>query len=73
MKELFRGAICRIDARGILGCVAGNGDESFAGDGGPAFAAALAYPLSMVFDGSGNLFIADTNNNRIRVVRGPIP
>jgi uncharacterized protein (TIGR03437 family) len=40
----------------------------FAGDGGPANAAVLNHPVGLAFDSSGNLYIGDSNNNRIRMV-----
>jgi trimeric autotransporter adhesin len=43
-------------------------EPGFSGDGGPATSAALAYPTGVAVDASGNLFIADTGNNRIRKV-----
>ncbi len=48
--------------------LAGNGKQGFAGDGGPAEQASLAFPSSLALDSAGNLFIADTQNNRIRRV-----
>jgi uncharacterized protein (TIGR03437 family) len=51
---------------GIIHTIAGNGAADFGGDGGPALSAALHAPLSVVTDSSGNLWIADTGNNRIR-------
>jgi S-formylglutathione hydrolase FrmB len=48
--------------------VAGNGTYGFAGDGGPATAAALRDPLGVSVDGFGNLLIADTYNERVRLV-----
>src|SRR5262249_37078731 len=48
--------------------VAGNGTFGFSGDGGPATAAALASPNQTAVDGAGNLVIADSGNNRVRVV-----
>jgi len=55
---------------GIIRGVAGNlpGFAGFAGDGGIAIIAALFYPSGVAVDGPGNLFIADTDNNRIRRV-----
>lgn len=38
------------------------------GDGGKATSAALNYPVGVTIDGSGNVYIADTNDNRVRVV-----
>jgi sugar lactone lactonase YvrE len=61
--------IRRVDAStGIITTVAGNGKFDFTGDGGPATHAALQGPFGAAVDGSGNLFIADTGNNRIRRV-----
>jgi hypothetical protein len=50
--------------------IAGNGLAGFSGDGGPAYNASLDEPLSLALDSAGNIFIADTNNNRIRRVDG---
>ena len=55
----------------VITTVAGNGTFGYSGDGGPATAAELARPQGIAVDGSGNLFIADTNNNRVREVVGP--
>jgi len=49
--------------------VAGNGTMGFGGDGGPATSAQLAIPRGVAFDAAGDLFIADTFNNRIRRVK----
>ncbi len=51
-----------------ISTVAGNGEEDFSGDRGPATAAALNRPAGIDFDAEGRLFIADTYNHRIRVV-----
>src|SRR5256712_5835693 len=48
--------------------VAGSGAPGLDGDGGPATSAQLRYPSSVAIDAAGNLFIADTINNRIREV-----
>jgi len=61
--------IRRVDAlTRIITAVAGNGNSGFAGDGGPAINASLNFPMGIFLDGAGNLFIADSNNNRVRVV-----
>ena len=53
---------------GVITTVAGNGALGFSGDGGPAASAMLSYPAGVVVDASGNLYIADTSNSRIRKV-----
>src|SRR5438552_13347400 len=62
-------AIYKVDASGQLTTVAGNGtDYGFSGDGGPATSAGIRSPGAVYVDGSGNIFIADTYNDRIREV-----
>jgi sugar lactone lactonase YvrE len=58
----------KVDAFGIPTVVAGTGTCGFVGDGGPATAAQLFVPSGVVLDSGGNLYIADTSNNRIRKV-----
>jgi sugar lactone lactonase YvrE len=53
---------------GIMTTFAGTGEPAFSGDGGLATAAALNLPRAVVLDSAGNLYIADTNNHRIRKV-----
>ena len=60
--------IRKVDSAGVISTVAGDGTFGFGGDGGPAVAAQLASPSRVALDGSGNLYIADTNNHRIRKV-----
>lgn len=58
----------RITAAGVISTVVGNGVQAFSGDGGQATSASLAFPLGIALDSSGNMYIADANNNRIRKV-----
>ena len=51
---------------GIISTVAGNGNSGFSGDGGLATDTSLNFPSGVSIDGSGNLFVADKFNNRIR-------
>ena len=60
--------IRRVDSKGIITTVAGNGNAGFSGDGGPATQASLNAPTGVCTDSSGNLFIADVGNFRIRKV-----
>ncbi|MGH3158670.1 MAG: hypothetical protein ACRDNF_19125, partial [Streptosporangiaceae bacterium] len=50
--------------------VAGDRTFGYSGDGGPATSAALRDPGGVAVDGAGGLVIADSGNNRIRVVTG---
>ncbi|WP_348641342.1 chitobiase/beta-hexosaminidase C-terminal domain-containing protein [Granulicella aggregans] len=61
----------KIDAAtGIISTYAGTGTGYYgaSGDGGPATSASLSGPAGLAFDPAGNLYIADTGNNRVRVV-----
>jgi len=60
--------ISRIDPKGVISTIAGNGTAGFSGDGGPAAAAQLTLPYGLAVDAAGDLYIADTYNNRIRKV-----
>ena len=60
--------ILRVDRSGSHTVVAGTGKSGFSGDGGPAVEAQLWSPRGAGMDGAGNLYIADSANNRIRLV-----
>lgn len=60
--------IRRVDGRGIITTVVGNGIIGPSGDGGPAAAAELAYPGAILFDSTGNLYIADQGGTQVRMV-----
>jgi sugar lactone lactonase YvrE len=60
--------VYRMEANGLIARVAGNLSRGFSGDGGPATAAQLSFPAGLALDATGNLLIADSNNNRIRAV-----
>ena len=63
-------AVRRLDAAtGIITTVAGTGTPGFTGDGGDATSASLSLPSGVAVDGSGNLFIADSSNSRVRLVQ----
>ena len=60
--------IRKVDSDGNISTVAGDGMIGSGGDGGPATAARLGYPLGVALDGAGNLYIAESGNNRVRKV-----
>jgi len=64
--EAGSNVVRKIDPSGIITTVAGNGTAGFSGDGGPATTATLRSPRSVLLDGSGNLYIADQSNRRVR-------
>lgn len=53
---------------GVISTVAGNGTWGYSGDEGPAMAAALNTVMGVAVDGGGNLYIADSQNYRVRKV-----
>jgi hypothetical protein len=53
---------------GIITTVAGNGAPGYSGDNGAATSASLNYPYGIAVDSAGNIYIADSLNNRIRKV-----
>ncbi len=54
---------------GVITTVAGDGTAGYAGDGGTAIAAELNGPYAVAFDSSGNMYIPDSGNNRVRQVK----
>jgi len=61
-------SVFKIDGSGNMTLIAGNSRAGFSGDGGPAVNAQLNSPGGMAFDAAGNFYIADTLNNRVRMV-----
>jgi uncharacterized protein (TIGR03437 family) len=68
ISDTFNHLVRKITPDGTIRNVAGNGNGANQGDGGPATKASLYYPKGLAVDRSGNLFIADWLNSRVRVV-----
>jgi sugar lactone lactonase YvrE len=69
VADTFNNRIRRIDVvEGIVTTIAGNGVAGFGGDGGPATDASVNLPRDLELGPDGRLYIADTNNHRVRVV-----
>ncbi|MEI9972608.1 MAG: hypothetical protein WDO73_11435 [Ignavibacteriota bacterium] len=66
ISDTGNSSIRQVTPDGVIHTIAGNGLAGFAGDGGPALSASLDSPGGLVLDGSGDLYFADTNNNRVR-------
>ncbi|MGA9657555.1 MAG: hypothetical protein WBQ60_00440 [Asticcacaulis sp.] len=60
--------IRKVNPTGVISTVAGTGVLGYSGDGGPATSAKLAYPRGVAPDKTGNLFIVDQYNSRIRKI-----
>src|SRR5439155_9661794 len=74
IADFGNGRVRKVTPGGTISTYAGTGTPGFAGDGGPATAAQLSFPQGVALDSAGNLYIADSDNNRIRKVTpgGPI-
>lgn len=68
VSDTMNNRVRKIAPDGTITTVAGTGVEGFEGDGGPAVQAKLSRPTGLAVDTLGNLYIADTGNNRIRMV-----
>jgi NHL repeat-containing protein/type IX secretion system substrate protein len=60
--------IRKVNSSGIITTFAGTGADGFGGDGTPATGAAFSYPIGVNVDASGNVFVADYSNHRIRKI-----
>ena len=72
--DFFNNRIREVNyATGLITTVAGNGTVGYSGDNGPVTAAYLWNPSGVAVDSAGDLFIADTDNNRVREVANGVP
>jgi YVTN family beta-propeller protein len=67
-SELTNSVVRMVNTSGVISTFAGTGVAGFSGDGGAASAAMMNWPRGIGFDASGNLYIADSNNRRVRIV-----
>jgi uncharacterized protein (TIGR03437 family) len=68
ISDLGNYVIRRIDTSGNITTFAGNNTFGFSGDGGPAYLAQLSTVNGIAIDATGNVYLADTLNNRVRIV-----
>ncbi|ALS25048.1 S-layer homology domain-containing protein [Paenibacillus naphthalenovorans] len=74
IADTFNHRVRKVDTSGNISTVAGNGTAGSSGDGGAAASAQLNYPYGVAVDSGGNLYIADTYNQRVRKVAAePVP
>ncbi len=65
--------IRKVTPDGTITTIAGNGKFNYSGDGGPATSAGLYFPRGVAVDAQGNVYIADTSNQAIRLLQGAKP
>ncbi|CAK0766262.1 hypothetical protein CCP4SC76_4520002 [Gammaproteobacteria bacterium] len=70
IADYYNHRIRRVGSDGVITTIAGNGSQGFSGDGGPATAASLNYPIKVTAVPDGSVIIADGGNHRIRRI-GP--
>jgi hypothetical protein len=68
IADQANGRIRKVNTLGTMSTFAGDGTQSYSGDGGLATAAELSYPYGAGTDASGNVYIADYGNERVRYV-----
>jgi hypothetical protein len=68
ISDNYNNRIRQVTSTGTITTVAGTGVAGYSGDSGPATSATINLPTGVAVDGSGNLYIADNYNNRIRKV-----
>ena len=67
--DTYNNMVRRIDRLGIISRVAGRGERGYAGDAGRAINALLNRPSFVTCDDNGNLYVSDTENNVVRLIR----
>lgn len=68
IADMSNNKIRKVNTSGIITTFAGTGVQGYSGDGAAATSAKLAGPTGVAVDASGNVYIADNSNNRIRKV-----
>jgi trimeric autotransporter adhesin len=68
ISDSFNNRVRKVASDGTIRTIAGTGEKGYAGDGGPATAAKLAYPMALALDAEGNVYVADRENNRVRKI-----
>jgi len=71
--DSFSGRIRKVTPQGTIVTLAGTGNSGFGGDGGPAASARLDSPTAAAENSNGAILIADSGNNRLRMIEGAPP
>jgi uncharacterized protein (TIGR03437 family) len=70
IADTVNNVVREISTKGIISTIAGNGTSGFSGDNGAATSAMLSSPQGVVVDSSGNVYVSDTANARVRKISG---
>jgi hypothetical protein len=73
IADTSNGRVRKVSAGGTITTVAGSAERGYAGDGGPAVLARLRSPAAAVENADGAILIADSEDNRLRMVEGRPP
>jgi uncharacterized protein (TIGR03437 family) len=73
IADMANHAVRMVTTDGNIYTIAGNGTAGFSGDGGPSQQAVLHLPYAVAVDAQGNVYVADTGNNRIRRLKPAVP
>jgi uncharacterized protein (TIGR03437 family) len=68
LADTSNARVRRVDTKGVITTIAGNGVRGYTGDGGAAINAELVFPVGVAVDSSGNVYIADYGNSTVRKV-----
>jgi sugar lactone lactonase YvrE len=68
IADLTNNRVRKVSTAGMISTVAGTGTRGFSGDGGSAVAAVLGEPAAVAIDPAGDIYIADSDNNRVREI-----
>ena len=68
LADTFNNRVRKVSPGGTISTVAGDGIAGYGGDEGPALSARLSQPMGIAVDDSGDVFIADSGNHRVRLV-----
>jgi uncharacterized protein (TIGR03437 family) len=73
IADTFNSRIRKVYPDGTIATIAGSGISGYRGDGGPASSAALSFPHGLAVNGSGDVYISDTGNDAIRLLKPVTP
>ena len=73
IADNFNSRIRKVGANGVISTIAGTGAFGYLGDGGPATSAQLRFPTGVAVDSAGNVYVADDQNNVVRLLTASAP